>query len=131
MLQSVSILLAGRWLQRYEKMRRDPVWVPVIAGLAPPANGAKLQKFVKAHLEVVAEFKTNLARVDRSTTCFPLTLIRRLQACLSPLVRLQALQTSYFSTRDIVACVMLLFTCIATGLSHRYAGVHVAKNRVQ
>ena len=113
-------------------MRRDPVWVPVIAGLAPAANGAKLQKYMKTHLEVVAEFKTNLARVARSTTWFPLKIVRRLQACLSPLVRLQALQTSYFSTRDIVACVMLLFTCIAIGPSYWHAGVHVdAKNRDQ
>ena len=92
-----------------ERMRQDPAWVPVIAGLTPAANGAKLQKHTKAHLEVVAEFKTNLARVARSTTWFPLTIIRRLQACLLPLVRLQALQTSYFSTRDIVACVVVLF----------------------
>ncbi len=99
-------------------MRQDPVWAPVIAGLAPPATGANLQKFVKAHLEVVAEFKTNLARVDRSTTCFPLTLVRRLQACLSPLVRFQTLQPSYFSTQHIVACVMLLFRCTAIGLSY-------------
>ncbi len=98
MLQSMSILLAGRWLQRYERMRQDPVWAPIIAGLAPPANGAKSQKYLKTHLEVVADFKMNLARVARSTTRFPLTTVRRLQACLSPLVRLQALQTSYFST---------------------------------
>ncbi len=57
---------------------------------------------------------------------------RRLQACLSPLVRLQALHTSYFSPRDIVACVMLLFTCAAIGLSCWHAGVHVdARNMVQ
>ena len=121
----MSILLAGRWLHRYERMRQDPAWAPVIAGLAPPANGAKLQKFVKAHLAVVAEFKTNLARLARSTTWLPVTTVWRLQVCLSPLVRLQALQTSYFSTRDNVACVMLLFRGIAIGLSYWHAGVHV------
>ncbi len=91
MLQSLSVLLAGRFLQMYEGMRHDPVWVPVIAGLqtAPHANKAKLQKHVKTHCEVVADFKSGLARLlARSTNWLPVTTMRRLQACLSPLVRL-------------------------------------------
>jgi len=32
----------------------------------------------------------------RSTNWLPLTTVQRLQTCLSPLVRLQPLQTSYF-----------------------------------
>jgi len=99
MLQSLSVLLAGQFLQRYESMRQDPVWVPVIARLqtAPPANEAKLQKHVKTHCEVVADFNSGLARLlARSTNWLPVTTVRRLQACLSPLVRLQPLQTCYF-----------------------------------
>ena len=119
-------------MQKYERMRQDPAWVPVIAGLAPGANEAKLQKHTEAHLDLVAEFKTHLARIARSTTWFPLTIIRRLQACLSPLVRLPALQSSYFSTTDTVACVMLLSTCTVIGSSYWRAGVHVdAKHSVQ
>ena len=121
MLQSLSVLLAGQFLQRYESMRQDPVWVPVIARLqtAPPANRPKLQKHMKTHCEVVADFKSGLARLlARSTNWLPVTTMRYLQACLSPFVRLQALQTSCFSTTNIFACVMLLFTCTAIGPSY-------------
>ena len=96
MLQSRLILLAGRFLQRYESLRHDPVWVPVIARLAPPANRAKLQKHMKTHFQMVTDFKSGLACLARSTNWLPVTIVRRLQGCLSPLVRLQALQTSYF-----------------------------------
>jgi hypothetical protein len=78
MLQSMSVLLTGRFLQRYERMRRDPVWVPVIAGLAPAANGAKLQKHMKTYLELVADFKSSLARLVRSANWLPLTIVRLL-----------------------------------------------------
>ncbi len=65
-------------LDSYEAMRKDPVWIPVIAGLeaASWCNGDK---------EVVVEFRKHLIAIGK-TAQLPLTVVRRLQTCFSPLV---------------------------------------------